>query len=164
MSARAQVADEVLGDLQGPQREEAETLVGQLVDGWLDNLGDLDPDDVVAIGTRDLQRDLEGLPGEQRVAKLRDLVLDRQVSKVSTRAFQLARSVADDERSADDAADEAGALLLEIERLLPTVHSLDDEERKRRLLRSLADADMECHWVRDPDNAPTSIRLGRHLG
>jgi hypothetical protein len=70
-------------------------------------------------------------------------VLERQVEKLSGRSFRLGKQVVDHQKSFQEAAPEAKQIRAEIDDLLKKAKTLPEGDLKKRLLRNLADSDLE---------------------
>ena len=68
----------------------------------------------------------------------------------------------DETTSAQSVQGEARTIAQEIDGLLPQVKQLGDAALKERLLRELADADLECRYIKDGDSSVMSIRLNQY--
>ena len=155
--------------LQGIGREEsseARGYVRRIVDDWFrqaDEEAGLERENLFEIGLSDLRRDIEGKVGAQRLPALQMLALKPSVQRISGRAFELARRIADGEMTRETAADTAAEIGTLIDGLAEDVKLLHDEEGKRLLLRSLADADLEVRFVLEEEEGAISLRLNRYL-
>ena len=156
------VAAEVLSGLNDRDTAEGLGHIKVLVYSWYDDAGDIDPDDLFHIGLADLKQALAHVTGTRRVQALGALALERTVETLSSRAFRLAQGVIDETTSAQSVQGEASAIAQDIDALLPRVKLLHDVSLRERLLRELADADLECRYIKEGDNSVMSIRLNQY--
>ncbi len=158
----ADVAQKTLTGLAGEPYAEGQTLVRTLVDEWLSATG-VDLNDMIRVGTADLTQILHDRIPEDRLTVLRNLVLERAVQRLSNRALQLARSVVDQPATRSEAKLTAQQVAKEVDVLLPQVKALTDAGLQQRLMRELADTDLEARYVLDGDGGIISIRLNRYM-
>lgn len=155
-----------LSGLTVEQYAEARSYIHRIVQDWLQQADEdpaLEREDLMAIGLEDLQNYLEGKAGASRLAALQFLALKPQVEQTSARAFILATQVYDQKITKEDAAPEAQKLRGQIFQLIPEVKVLDDPDRKRWLMRELADADLEIRYVIEDEEGAISIRLNHYI-
>lgn len=156
------VAAEILSGLNDHDSAEGLEHIKVLVNSWYNDAGDINPDDLFRIGITDLKQAVANLSGAKRVQTLAALALERTVETLSSRAFRLAQGVIDETTSAQSVQGEASAIADEIDALLPRVKLLHDVALKERLLRELADADLECRYIKEGDSSIMSIRLNQY--
>lgn len=156
-----EIAHFALIGLSGEQAKEGRVLIQAIVNDWLSQADESDLEDILQIGKTDLAHTLQGQLPAEKLTTLRNLVLERQVQKLSTRAFGLARQVVNREQTYREAKMEANMVNAEVRRLLEKVKKVQDTSVKRRLLRDLADADLECLYVLNGAAGAMSRRLNR---
>lgn len=154
-----EVAAFALNGLIDEQFEEGRKHVEAIVDDWIDQADESDINEVVEIGQEELLESLVGQDAQERLGKLRRLVLERQVEKLSGRSLQLALKFAGGQRSSEEAGAEAALISEVVDALLPEVHALNDADLRRRLIRELADADFETRYILAGGSGIVSIRL-----
>ena len=155
-------ADAVLADLNEKESAEGVKHLKVLVDSWYHDAGNIDPDSLFRIGMSDLKEAIGNASGTKLVQTLDALALERTVETLSSRAFRLAQGVIDETTSAQSVESDANTISKEIDTLLPRVKALPDESLKQRLLRELADADLECRYIKEGDRSLMSIRLNQY--
>jgi hypothetical protein len=157
-----EIADASLTGLTGEQYEEGASLVRVIVDDWIAQADGVDIQDIVEFGKEDLENKLQGKKAEEKLVTLRNIVLERQVEKLSGRTFQLAKQVVDRQKSFQEAAPEVKEIRVEIDDLLKKVKQLPDGDLKKRLLRNLADSDLETIYILEEGKGAMSIRLNNY--
>lgn len=157
----AGVSQIALTGLAGEPYAEGQTLIRTLVDEWL-SATQVDLDDMVRVGTADLTQALKDQTPESRLTTLRNLALERSVQRLSNRALLLARSVVDQPTTSNAVSPTARQIANEIDTLLPNVQALTDAALQQRLMRELADADLEMRFIIEGVTGLVSIRLNRY--
>ncbi len=158
----ADVSQIALIGLAGEPYAEGQTLVRALVDEWL-SATQVDLSDMIRVGTADLAQALQNQTPVDRLTTLRNLVLERSVQRLSSRALRLARSVVDQPATSNEVSPTAQQIANEIDSLLPNVKALTDAALQQRLMRELADADLEMRFVIEGAKGLVSIRLNRYV-
>jgi hypothetical protein len=152
--------DELLPNLDERSRDEALGLLRALAQDWLRQAEGLDTQTVVDIGRRELANNLGNGTTAERLESLRTIVLGQRVDRLSARAFALAKEAANVRSSVG--AEEAGELDHRLDEVAALAQSVGDEDARRRLVRSIHDAQLDLEFVRGGDG-PVSTRLGRYL-
>jgi hypothetical protein len=157
-----EIADASLTGLKREQYEEGASLVQAIVDDWIAQADGVDIQDIVAFGKEDLENKLQGKNAEEKLVTLRNIVLERQVEKISGQSFQLAKQVVDHQKSFQEATSEVKKIRVEIDDLLKKVKQLPEGDLKKRLLRNLADSDLETIYILEKGKGAMSIRLNNY--
>lgn len=155
-----------LGGLGPEERVAAQPLVRRLVDSWLtqaDEEPSLDREDLMAVGLAELEEAILGTAGGERVAALRLLALRPEVDRTSAAAFDLAIQVADGQTTRKKLERSATSLQVRVVELMGEVKMVEDENTRRVLMRSLADADLELRYLIEEEEGALSFRLSRHI-
>jgi hypothetical protein len=161
-----QVETIALAGLNAEQSTDATPYIRTLVDDWLNQADDnspLDAKDLVRIGLSDLERDIAGKTGEERLATLQSLAYEPIVQRTAGQALELAKQVADGTVSRQSVAPEAEQLHARIQTLIQEVKSFKDETNRRLLMRNLTDGDLEIRYVLEEEEGAISIRLNRYI-
>lgn len=155
-------ADFALAGLSGDAFAQGMEYVRILVDHWLEDSHLVEADDLFDVGKSDLQAALRGLTAPDRLAALQALALKPRVQQTSLRAFKLAQQAVDDPARMAALADEARQIARQVDSLLGEVKALTDETLKKRLMRDLADADLELNYILGSGEGAMSIRLNHY--
>jgi len=154
----------ILPGLPVSQIEEGEELVKALVDTWVEQADeDVSLEEIAEAGLAELVDGITGLDAQDRLAYLKGELLTRQVEKLGGRTLRLAVSTGRGELELEDGIVQAKSNHGEVHRLLPEVKALEDEELKKRLLRLLANADLESRFVQAGASGVRSLRLSHRL-
>jgi hypothetical protein len=164
-----EIANLALAGVNGTQVQEGQVLIQAIIEDWREQADETDLELILMIGKSDLKHALQGKqPSDTCPAKseklkaLQNIVLERQIEKLSTRSFQLARQVLDYQNH-KEVLSEAKMIASEVQDLLKKVKQVQEPSVSRRLRRDLADADRKCLYILNGAAGAMSRRLNRYM-
>jgi hypothetical protein len=135
-----------------------------MVDSWAEQADEVvSLADVVEAGLIDLVEGVAGLDALGRLVYIRGELLVRKVEKLGGRTLRMAVGVGRGQVAPGEVLLQCQANQQEVHGLLTEVKALADQELNRRVLRLLADADLECQYVLAGGSSSRSLRLSRRL-
>jgi hypothetical protein len=154
----AEIATRWLKGLDPASRAEAEEVTRALVRDWAEEAArnGLAQVDVAPFHMEELAEAATALPPLQALSAT---LTERQVRRLSARAFQLARAVLEGRADRERAPQEGRALDAEAAALIAPVGAIADAERRQRLQLLLGDAHLDAQYA--VDERVMSVRLGR---